>query len=200
MLILASPARAELIRQKSRFLGLLEIVTDTEDARSKIKQVKAFYTDATHVVHAFRVGPDGSETKGCGDDGEPSGTAGRPVLDVLSGQGGGNALLLVARWFGGTKLGTGGLVQAYGDCAKAVIAAASWEERREWVETSVTVGFAEHRALKILLDEAGARVETEEFGAEVALTAKIPREAFDAVQRRVADLTRGRASFTVRIP
>lgn len=195
MRVLAAPAKAELIRQRSRFLGLIELVSDPEEVRAKLKQAKAYYGDASHVVHAFRTGSEGFETKGCSDDGEPSGTAGRPILDVLSGQGGGNCLLLVVRWFGGTKLGTGGLVQAYGDCARAVISAAPWEERRDWVSAAVAVTFAEHRPLKTLLAEAEALIDHEEYDSEVGVRARIPSEAFEMLQKRTIDLTRGRASW-----
>lgn len=197
MRILSGPAQSEIIVQKSRFLGLLEPVTDPEEARARLKEAKAQYADATHVVHAFRTGPEGSETMGCSDDGEPSGTAGRPVLDVLKGAGGGHALLLVVRWFGGTKLGTGGLVKAYGETAKAVVASASWEELRRWVVASTTVDWSDHRLLKIELDAAGARIEAEDFSAGVTVEARIPEETFEALQTRTIDLTRGRSRWTI---
>ena len=196
MRILGAPAQVELVIQRSRFLGLLYPVSDPEQARSLLKQVKARYAEATHVVHAFRTGADGSETMGCSDDGEPSGTAGRPVLDVLKGAGGGKSLLLVVRWFGGTKLGTGGLVKAYGDTAKAVIAAAVWEELRLWVKARITVDWPEHRPLKNELASLGAHVE-ETFGASVILDARIPAEAFEALQTRTIDLTRGRTRWAL---
>lgn len=160
-----------------------------------LKEAKTRFADADHVVHAFRTGTSGAETRGCSDDGEPPGTAGRPVLEVLVGQGGSDALLLVARWFGGTKLGTGGLVQAYGDCAKAVIAAASWEEFREWITATVSVTWAEHRRLRNELEAAGARIDREEFGVDVAVEARLPAEAFEILQTRTFDLTRGRARW-----
>jgi uncharacterized YigZ family protein len=197
MRILGAPAQVELTIQRSRFLGVLEAVADAEEARQRLKAAKALYADATHVVHAFRTGPDGSETQGCSDDGEPSGTAGRPVLDVLKGQGGGNALLFVVRWFGGVKLGTGGLVRAYGDTAKAVVASAVWEERRLWVKASVMVDWGEHRLLKNDLTAAGAEIESEDFAVGVTVSARIPVEAFDALQRRTVDLTRGRARWVI---
>lgn len=197
MRILSGPAETEIIVQKSRFLGLLEPVGDPEEARARLKEAKARYADATHVVHAFRTGPEGSETMGCSDDGEPSGTAGRPVLDVLKGAGGGQALLLVVRWFGGTKLGTGGLVKAYGDTAKAVVAAARWEELRRWVQASVTVDWSDHRPLKNELEVIGARIEAEDFASGVAVQAKIPEEVFEALQARTIDLTRGKSRWRV---
>lgn len=197
MRILASRAHVEMVIQKSRFLAVLEPVTNPEDARSVLKAAKALYADATHVVHAFRTGAEGSETHGCSDDGEPPGTAGRPVLDVLKGAGGGDALLMVVRWFGGVKLGTGGLVKAYGDLAKAVVATAPWEERRVWVTAQAVVDWAEHRPLRNALASVGAVVDREEFGAGVVVTARIPEEGFDDLQRETVDLSRGRAKWTI---
>jgi len=197
MRILRAPAQIELVFQRSRFLGLLEPVVDPEAARARLKEAKSQYVDATHVVHAFRTGPEGSQTLGCSDDGEPPGTAGRPVLDVLKGAGGSNSLLLVVRWFGGTKLGTGGLVKAYGDTAKAVVAAASWEELRVWVQARVTVDWGEHRALRAELATSEAVVDAENFGDGVTLEAHIPVEVFGELQIRTIDLTRGKSQWQV---
>ncbi len=195
MRVLEAPAQIELTFQNSRFLGMLEPVTDPEAARTRLKEAKGRFSDASHVVHAFRTGPDGSETHGCSDDGEPPGTAGRPVLDVLKGAGGGNSLLLVVRWFGGVKLGTGGLVKAYGDTAKAVIAAATWDELRVWVQARIEVQWSEHRPLMNELAAIGAKVDSEAFGTGVTLEARIPGEVFESFQQRTIDLTRGRCRW-----
>lgn len=196
MRILSASAQVELVFQRSRFLGLLEPVDHPERARALLKEAKSQYFDASHVVHAFRTGPEGSETQGCSDDGEPPGTAGRPVLDVLrGGEGGGDTLLLVVRWFGGTKLGTGGLVKAYGDTAKAVLAQAVWEERRAWVTARITVDWAQHRLLRGSLVEAGGRIESETFTDGVTVEAKIPVEAFEGLQAFAVDLSRGRSRW-----
>jgi len=196
MRVLCGPAQAELVFQRSRFLGLLEPVHDPEHARSLLKAAKARYADASHVVHAFRTGTDGSQMLGCSDDGEPPGTAGRPILDILKGEGGGNALLLVVRWFGGIKLGTGGLVKAYGETAKAAIGAAFWEQARQWRVAKITVDWGEHRALTNDLAAVGAHIDAETFSAGVTLEVRIPEEAFDALQTRTVDLTRGRTRWT----
>ena len=110
----------EEVIKGSRFLSELIICESQSMARDLVKAQKTKYADATHVVHAFVVGK-GAEVLGMSDDGEPSGTAGRPVLDVLKGRGCTNTLLTVTRWFGGTLLGTGGLVKAYSGGAKQVI-------------------------------------------------------------------------------
>ena len=109
-------ATAELNVKNSRFISEVFPVSSQADAREKLHELKKKYSDATHVVHAFVVGASG-EVNGMSDDGEPSGTAGRPVLDVLKGSGLTNILLTVTRYFGGTLLGTGGLVHAYSDSA-----------------------------------------------------------------------------------
>lgn len=201
MRILSAAAQVELVIQRSRFVGLLEPVDHPERARALLKEAKARYSDASHVVHAFRTGPEGFETQGCSDDGEPSGTAGRPVLDVLrGGEGGGDALLLVVRWFGGIKLGTGGLVKAYGDTAKAVLAQAVWEERRSWVTARITVDWSEHRRLRGALVEAGGRVEIETFLEGVTVEASVPAETFEGLQALTTDLTRGRSHWALTDP
>jgi len=197
MRVLVRPARVELIVQKSRFWGFLEPVPDPEAARARLKEAKGTYSDATHVVHAFRTGFAGSETLGCSDDGEPPGTAGRPVLDVLQGAGGGNALLLVVRWFGGTKLGTGGLVKAYGDTAKAVIAAADWEEYASTVRARVTVDWSDLRAIRNELTAVSATVDRESFDQGAILEATIPEVSFAQIQQRTVDLTRGRSRWVL---
>jgi uncharacterized YigZ family protein len=197
MRILGAPAQVELVIQRSRFLGLAQPVADPGEARSLIKDAKVRYADATHVVHAFRTGSEGSETLGCSDDGEPAGTAGRPVLEVLKGAGGG-ALLLVVRWFGGTKLGTGGLVRAYSDVAKALVAAVRWDEARNWVDARITVDWAQHRPLTAELAARGARIIDEVFADGVLVNASVPEEEFEALQRFTTDLTRGRAGWVTR--
>lgn len=201
MRILLAPAQAELVVQRSRFLGLLEPVDQPERARILLKEAKSRYSDASHVVHAFRTGAEGSETQGCSDDGEPPGTAGRPVLDVLrGGEGGGDSLLLVVRWFGGTKLGTGGLVKAYGDTAKAVLARAVWEERRSWLVAAITVDWTAHRLVRAAVADAGGQIGSEAFGDGVTLEARIPAEAFEGLQAVTVDLTRGRGRWTLSSP
>ncbi len=197
MKILSAPAQVELTFQKSKFLGLLQPVRSAEEARALLRETKVRFADATHVVHAFRTGPEGSETCGCSDDGEPSGTAGRPVLDVLKGAGGGNSLLLVIRWFGGTKLGTGGLVKAYGETAKSVVATATWEEARVWVAARIMVEWGEHRQLVAELSAVGARVMGEVFSSGVTVEAQIPLGAFADLQEHTGNLTRGRTQWLV---
>ena len=117
MLELVAAEPFTLIVKNSRFLAELFPVATQEGARTILAAQKSRWPDIRHVVHAFAIGPQ-ANILGCSDDGEPAGTAGRPALEVLKGSGVTNVLLTIARWFGGTKLGTGGLVHAYGDAAR----------------------------------------------------------------------------------
>ena len=106
--------------KNSIFISELTPCSSQKEARTIVKSKKTEYPNASHTVHAFITGLN-AEVMGMSDDGEPSGTAGRPILDVLKGRKCTNLVLTVTRWFGGTLLGTGGLVKAYGSCAKSVI-------------------------------------------------------------------------------
>lgn len=127
MKILCDYAVSEIVIKGSRFIAEAFPVKDQAQAREKLHEQKQKYSDATHVCHAFITGLQG-ETCGMSDDGEPGGTAGRPMLDVLKGSGITNIIITVTRYFGGTLLGTGGLVKAYGDSTKNVIAECNAEE------------------------------------------------------------------------
>ena len=120
MLSLKNEPKAETKVKNSRFVAEIHTVHTPEEAKALWKHKKETYDNGGHIVYAFTLGPQ-QNICGCSDDGEPSGTAGRPVLAVLKGSGLTNTLITIARYFGGTKLGTGGLVHAYSDAAKAVI-------------------------------------------------------------------------------
>lgn len=176
---------------RSRFLALIEGIASAEEARAHLKALKAQHADASHVVHAFVLGEGNSRNSGCSDDGEPPGTAGRPVLDVLAGSGGSNAFVAVVRWFGGTKLGTGGLVKAYSEATRAVLAVTAWTTLRDLVSLGLELPYESLRPLKTLLEEAEAQDVVEVFAETVTVTARVPREHVETLQARTRDLTRG---------
>ena len=125
-LTLASPATAEIEVKRSRFLCDVAPASSEEAARAFVEQVRSGTRDARHHCTAFVLGPDGA-TQRSNDDGEPSGTAGAPMLDVLRGRGLTDVVAVVTRWFGGTLLGTGGLIRAYGDAvSRALDEATCW--------------------------------------------------------------------------
>jgi uncharacterized YigZ family protein len=121
-LIPAREARSELRVLNSRFIASLAPAFSVEQARGFVARIRAEFPDASHHVPAYLIGHGRSVVAHCHDDGEPSGTAGRPALAVLQGSGMGDVAAMVTRYFGGTKLGTGGLVRAYGDAVREVLA------------------------------------------------------------------------------
>ena len=175
MKVLKQYASAEIEVKKSRFLAEAFPIKSQQEARELLKQKKIKYSDATHVVHAFSAGL-GGEICGCSDDGEPAGTAGRPVLDVLKGSGCTNILLTVTRWFGGTLLGTGGLVRAYGDSAKEVLAVCSMEEYISKVPFSVSTNYQLYEQVKKLLGRFEAEIENEDFAENIVLKGNLPEK------------------------
>src|SRR5512146_1122516 len=120
-LIPAKEARASIEIQKSKFIASASPAFSVEEARDFIERIRAEYSDATHNVPVFVIGREPSLIEHCSDDGEPAGTAGRPALAVLKGSGLGDIVVVITRYFGGIKLGTGGLVRAYSDAVREVL-------------------------------------------------------------------------------
>jgi uncharacterized YigZ family protein len=193
MNVLRSNCSAEITVRNSRFLAEAFAVSAQDAARSIIKAQKARHADATHVVHAFVIGPTGG-VLGSSDDGEPSGTAGRPALDVLKGSGLTNTMVTVTRWFGGTLLGTGGLVKAYSDAVKAVLAVADTEELVEMRLFSLSVSYEVYERVKREMGARDIEVTGEEFGTEVLVRGRVRADGATDFGERVADLTAGRSA------
>lgn len=179
----------------SRFLSELFPCTSQSDARELIKTQKAKYADATHVVHAFIIGQN-AEIMGMSDDGEPGGTAGRPALDVLRGRGCTNTVLTITRWFGGTLLGTGGLVKAYGNGAKGVLAAADeaglFEELVAKRAFTFTTDYSLYKLIKNNMEAFHISNLTEDFGTEITLTGEIHESEYQAFISKLLDISNGK--------
>ncbi|MGI5065757.1 IMPACT family protein [Treponema putidum] len=183
MKILVRYASNELNVKNSKFLAEIFPINSAAEARELLKSQKEKYEDARHVVHAFVAGANG-EVLGCSDDGEPSGTAGRPALAVLTGSGITNIMLTITRWFGGTLLGTGGLVKAYSDSAKLVLNEAVTEELIKKEPFQFECSYSEWENLKRCLDEFSVEMLHADYGenvtikGQIPLDKKIPFEAF----------------------
>ena len=179
----------------SRFLSELFPCTEQAAARELVKSQKAKYADATHVVHAFVLGP-GAEVMGMSDDGEPGGTAGRPALDVLRGRGCTNTVLTITRWFGGTLLGTGGLVKAYGNGAKGVLAAADaaglFEELVSKKAFTFSTDYALYKLIKLTLEQFNIYNLSEDFATEITLKGEIREDEFDVFKNKLLNLSNGK--------
>ena len=195
MEILKSYISYEETIKGSRFLSELFPCDSQAAARELVKSQKSKYADATHVVHAFVIGP-GAEVMGMSDDGEPGGTAGRPALDVLRGRGCTNTVLTITRWFGGTLLGTGGLVKAYGNGAKGVLAAADEEGLFEELVAkrafTFTTDYSLYKLIKNNMEAFHISSLTEDFGTEITITGEIYESEHQAFISKLLDISNGR--------
>ncbi|MBN8726090.1 MAG: YigZ family protein [Xanthomonadales bacterium] len=185
---LAAPASLEQEIRKSRFLALAESVEDAAAALAFIARVGT--ADATHNCWAYRIGQDYRFN----DDGEPGGSAGRPILAAIEGQGFDRVAVLVTRWYGGIKLGVGGLVRAYGGTAAECLRTAPRRPLVDLAEIRFDCGFALLASLHARLPEFSASKLEERFHAEGAeLTLRLPRERLDDFRGWLRDLSRGRS-------
>lgn len=193
--VLSCEVSFEEIIKGSRFLSELIPCTSQTQAREIIKFQKAKYADSTHVVHAFVVG-NNAEIMGMSDDGEPSGTAGRPVLDVLKGRKCTNCILTVTRWFGGTLLGTGGLVKAYSSCAKNVILQADSKkafcELVEKATFSFTTDYNLYKLIKNHLEQFDIYNLKEDFAEEITLSGEIRSSQFSKMSEILLNISNGK--------
>ncbi len=189
----AATTRVEITVVNSRFIATAGHTPSVEEAKAFIAAVRAEMPDATHHCYAYLVGYGASVTAGMSDDGEPAGTAGRPMLAVLRGADLGDVTVVVTRYFGGTLLGTGGLVRAYGDAVKAVLEALPRGERVELRPLVASVSYGAYAAARRALESAGATIVDEQFGAEVQLTAQVPADALARATEALAELTAGQA-------
>lgn len=175
----------------SRFIAEVFTVTTQAEAREKLHEQKLRYSDATHVCHCFISGLK-AEACGMSDDGEPGGTAGRPMLDVLKGSGITNILVTVTRYFGGTLLGTGGLVKAYGDSVKEVLALCETEEYIERSQFSFECDWGIYETIKRKIEVFHISDLSEEFATGVRLSGKIYASELDDMTEMIKNLSKGK--------
>lgn len=193
----AAETRVALSVANSRFIATVAPAFTVEDARAFIVRIRAEFADATHNVPAYVIGHGTATIAHCHDDGEPSGTAGRPMLAVLQGSGLGDVVLVVTRYFGGTKLGTGGLVRAYGDAARLVLAELPRAEKVTTVTVLVETPYPLLERLRLLVEANGGQILSELFAAGVTLTLRFRIERFDVFVEAVRELSRGSVEAVV---
>lgn len=193
----AQETRLELTVLNSRFIATLAPVFSVDEAKAFIARVKAEFPDASHNVPAYLVGYGGSVTAHCTDAGEPSGTAGRPMLAVLRGSGLGDVAVVVTRYFGGTLLGTGGLVRAYSDAVRLVVENTPRAEKVLAHTVMLGFGYSYVERMRRLVAAHHGQVLDEDFAAEVTLTARFAVEHLEAFQQALSELTEGRVQAEV---
>lgn len=184
-------SKIELQVKNSRFIGRAAYTPSVEAAKAFIEQVKEEEPNNSHAVYAFAVGHGATVTHGMSDAGEPSGTAGKPALAVVKGSGLGDVTVVIIRYFGGTKLGTGGLVKAYTETAQMALAELATTEKveRQSVQISVPYNYYDH--VKRLIEEHHGQINGEEFATEVTLRLTFATDDLPAFEAALADATSG---------
>jgi len=184
--------RVEIRVSNSRFIATVAAAPTVKEAQAFIREMRMEMPDATHHVYAFKVGYGASVSEGMSDDGEPSGTSGPPTLAVLRGADLGDTVIVTTRYFGGTKLGTGGLVSAYSAAAKAAFESLETEEKVTRHRFELSLPYALRESVRRLLDEFECIVEAETFEAEVRVQYLIPEEREADFAQAVRDVSAGR--------
>jgi uncharacterized YigZ family protein len=188
----AGRARVEEVILRSRFISTAAPAATPAEARTFIAGIRAEFPDATHNCYAFIAGPPGSTAQiGMSDDGEPGGTAGRPMLAVLLGSGIGDIAVVVTRYFGGTKLGTGGLVRAYSGGVKAVLVVLPVCEKVSLMTLLASGPYRWITPVERLLPDFEANVTEQTFAADVTWRIALPEERAAALSAALIELSHG---------
>lgn len=187
----AGPVRREITVVNSRFIGSLAPAFSVEEAKAFISRVKAEFPDASHHVPAYLIGYGESVIAHCSDAGEPSGTAGRPVLAVLQGSRLGNVVVVITRYFGGTKLGTGGLVRAYSDSAREVLSAVTKAERVLTHTVMIEISYSLLERVRHLVAATHGQILDEDFTTNVVVTTRVAVENLPFLQASLTELSGG---------
>ena len=187
-------AEAEYIVEKSRFIAHASPAETTEEAKLFVAGIKEKYKDATHNVPAFIVGP-GMEHQWASDDGEPQGTSGMPILKLISSEELTNLVIVVTRYFGGIKLGTGGLARAYTHAAKLAIEEAGICEVREGVSLTYKFDYTYLSKLQSIADDSGFAIEDIKYTEVIEATLSCMSEESERIKSLVADISGGKAEL-----
>jgi uncharacterized YigZ family protein len=196
-LTVARDAEAELEVKRSRFLCTLRRVPDEATARGLVETLRKEHWDARHHCSAFVLGPPPNPVERLSDDGEPAGTAGAPMLEVLRGHGLSDVAAVVTRWFGGTLLGTGGLARAYSDVVRAAVDAAGTLRRELVREHALLLDHADAGRIESELRSRGVTVLGATYAARVELRLAVPPAGEAALAGHLAELSAGETASTV---
>ncbi len=193
--VVAGTARAELREKGSRFIAEVFPVETEEEAVAAIEAVRRREHAATHHCTAYRLGPEG-ELFRVNDDGEPSGTAGLPILRQIDARGLTNTLVVVTRYFGGTKLGRGGLSRAYSEAAARALDQAPVTECIVTVPFRLRFAYADTAPVMRLIERTGARIRATRYDAETELLVEVPRSQAAAFAEAFVEMLAGRGQCT----
>jgi uncharacterized YigZ family protein len=184
--------RIETEVARSRFIASVDFTPSVDDAKAFLARIRAEMPDASHHVYAFRVGYGGSVIEGMSDDGEPAGTAGPPVLAVVRGSKIGDIALVVTRYFGGTKLGTGGLVRAYSEAAHIALNSLPTMLKIEKRLLGMDIPYSLYNQVKLLIEAHNGTLEEEIFEADITLMARFALADIPTFTDALRDLSHGK--------
>ncbi len=187
----AKETRTEIEVKRSRFIATAVPVFTVAEAKIFIKRIKMEFSDASHNVPAYLIGFGTAVTAHCNDNGEPAGTAGRPMLAVLQGSGLGDVAVVVTRYFGGTKLGTGGLARAYREATKAVLDILPRAEKVATHTVMLAIPYTYLERIRLLVVAENGRILDEDFAAEITITAQFAVETFPYFQTALGEMSHG---------
>lgn len=192
--IIYEGGEGEVVEKKSRFIAQIFPIKTEDEALMLLAQVRKKHYDARHNCFAYVLG-EKNETERCSDDGEPSGTAGRPMLDVLTGQGIHDVLAVVTRYFGGTLLGTGGLVRAYSAAVKAGLENCTVMEKCRGCSVTVKTDYNNLGKVRHTAAEMGISEEGSEYGEQVELVYTVPEDRVAAFEQEITEKTGGKGKI-----
>lgn len=197
ILVPASRFSTEIRISNSRFIATIAPAFSVAEAKAFIREINKLYADATHNVPVYQIGSGSSVIAHSSDNGEPSGTAGRPALSVLAGSGLGDAVLVITRYFGGTKLGTGGLVKAYSESARSAIQAVPKARKVAVHHCQISCPYNLYEQIIRILRNAGSKIDQEEFTEQVSIQFSIPANVYELLAGQIIDFSKGQISVQI---
>lgn len=184
--------RREHVVVNSRFIATLAPVFSIDEARAFLARIKKEFADASHNVPAYIIGGGNTVTEYFSDDGEPSGTAGKPALAVLRGSGLGDVAVVITRYFGGTLLGTGGLVKAYTESTQMVVHTVGRGQRVPVHVAMVAIPYNLLERIRLLVKRQRGEILGEDFAADITMTLQFPTDSFEMFQAELRELSAGK--------
>jgi uncharacterized YigZ family protein len=178
---------SEEIIKKSRFIGVIAPCANEHEVLHELKQLHTIYSDATHIAYAYQLKTDHGLVYRFHDAGEPTGTAGKPIFQHIEGKQLINVLVAIVRYFGGVKLGAGGLTRAYGQTARQVIEAAAIYPYIELLTVNLTLDYKQIQPLEYLLKKLDGRIVTQDFAEQVRVVVSIPAEQLEVLLQSFPD-------------
>ena len=189
--------RRELMVVNSRFISTLAPAFSIDEARAFMARIKHEFADASHNVPVYIIGGGNTVTEYFSDDGEPSGTSGKPALAVMRGSGLGDAVLVITRYFGGTLLGTGGLVKAYTESAQLAVNAVGRGQRVPVHIAMIALPYNLLERLRLIVTRQRGEVLGEDFAADITMTVRLPVDSFESFQNDLRELSAGKLQAEV---